>query len=52
VPEADAAIIRPSALPHGIGLYLKAWAPKPGTYSAASLSMEINLVQATPQCTG
>jgi hypothetical protein len=52
VPEADAAIIRPSALPHGIGLYLKAWAPNPGTYSAASLSMEINLVQATPQCTG
>lgn len=29
VPEADAAIIRPSALPHGIGLYLKAWAPDP-----------------------
>jgi len=52
VPEADAAIIRPSALPHGIGLYLKAWAPKPGTHSAVSLSMEINLVQATPHCTG
>ncbi len=52
VPEADAAIIRPSALPHGIGLYLKAWAANPGTHSAASLSMEINLVQATPQCTG
>jgi hypothetical protein len=52
VPEADAAIIRPSALPHGIGLYLKAWAPNPGTRSAATLSMEINLVQATPRCTG
>jgi hypothetical protein len=52
VPEADAAIIRPSALPHGIGLYLKAWAPNPGTHSAVSLSMEINLVQATRQCTG
>ncbi len=52
VPEADAAIIRPSALPHGIGLYLKAWAPNPGTHSAASLSMEINLVQATHRCTG
>ena len=52
VPEADAAIIRPSALPHGIGLYLKAWAPNPGTHSAASLSMEINLVQAAPHCTG
>jgi hypothetical protein len=52
VPEADAAIIRPSALPHGVGLYLKAWAPNPGTHSAATLSMEINLVQATPHCTG
>ena len=52
VPEADAAILRPSALPHGTGLYLKAWAPKPGTHPAATLSMEINLVQATPHCTG
>jgi hypothetical protein len=52
VPEADAAIIRPSALPHGIGLYLKAWAPNPGTRPGISLSMEINLVQATPHCTG
>jgi hypothetical protein len=52
VPEADAAIIRPSALPHGIGLYLKAWAPNPGRHPAATLSMEINLVEATPHCTG
>jgi hypothetical protein len=52
VPGNDAFIFRPSAIPHGIGLYLKAWAPKPGTKSAATLSMEINLVQATHRCTG
>lgn len=52
VPSSDAVILRKSVMPHGIGLYLKAWAPKPGTQSAASLSMEIDLVQATPQCTG
>lgn len=52
VPGSDAFIFRPSAIPDGIGLYLKAWAPKPGTHSAATLSMEINLVQASPGCTG
>jgi len=52
VPNDEAVILRPSAIPHGIGLSLKAWAPKPGTRSAASLSMEIDPVQATPQCTG
>ncbi len=52
VPSADAVILRSSAIPHGLGMYLKAWAPKPGTQSAASLVMETGLVQATPQCTG
>jgi hypothetical protein len=52
VPSADAVILRSSAIPHGLGMYLKAWAPKPGTQSAASLGMETDLVQATPQCTG
>ena len=52
VPEADAFIFRPSAIPDGVGLYLKAWAPKPGTHPAATLSMEINLVQASHRCTG
>lgn len=52
VPNDDAVILRPSAIPHGIGLSMKAWAPNPGTQSAASLSMEIDPVQATPQCTG
>ena len=35
-----------------IGLCLKAWAASPGTSSGAYLSLQINLVQATPQCTG
>jgi hypothetical protein len=41
--------IRPSAIPHGIGLYLKAWAAS-GNFGG--LSLQIDLVQATPQCTG
>ena len=44
--------IRPSAIRHGIGLYVKAWAASPGTHSGAYLSLQIDLVQATPQCTG
>ncbi len=52
VPSDDAVILRPSAIPHGIGLSMKAWAPNPGVQSAASLSIEMDLVQATPQCTG
>jgi hypothetical protein len=52
VPNADAVIFRRSAIKHGLGLSLKAWAPKPGTHPAATLSMEMDLVQATPQCTG
>ena len=44
--------IRPSAIRHGIGLYVKAWAASPGTRSGAYLSLQIDLVQATPQCTG
>lgn len=52
VPSGVAVLLRPSVIPHGLGLYLKAWAPKPGRQPAASLSMETGLVQATPQCTG
>lgn len=51
VPSGVAVLLRPSLIPHGLGLYLKAWAPKPGTQSPASLSMETALFQATPQCT-
>ena len=53
LPTRGVAVnIRPSAIPHGIGLYLKAWAASPGTQSGAVLSLQIDLVQATPQCTG
>jgi hypothetical protein len=38
--------IRPSAIPHGIGLYLKAWAASPG--ANGGLSLQTDLVQATP----
>jgi hypothetical protein len=44
--------IRPSAFPHGIGLFLEAWAASPGTQSGRFLTMQTNLVQATPECTG
>jgi hypothetical protein len=52
VPSADAVILRSSAIPNGLGMYLKAWASKPGTKSSAGLVLETDLVQATPQCTG
>jgi hypothetical protein len=52
-PAGGVAVnIRPSAIPHGIGLYLKAWAASPGTQSGEFLSLQIDLVQATPGCTG
>ncbi len=52
VPSGVAFIFSPSAFPHGIGLYLKAWAPSPGQQGSASLSVQTDLVQASPQCTG
>lgn len=53
LPVGGVAVnIRPSAIPHGIGLYLKAWAASPGTQSGQALSLQIDLVQATPRCTG
>jgi hypothetical protein len=47
VARGVAVSIRPSAIPRGIGLYLKAWTASPG-----ALSLQIDLVQASPQCTG
>jgi hypothetical protein len=44
--------IRPSAIPHGIGLFVKAWAASPGTGSGPVLSMDTGLVLVSPQCTG
>jgi hypothetical protein len=53
LPVGGVAVnIRPAAIPHGIGLYLKAWAASPGTHSGPALSLQVDLVQATPQCTG
>jgi hypothetical protein len=53
LPVGSVAVnIRPSAIPHGIGLYVKAWAASPGTQSGPYLDLQIDLVQATPQCTG
>jgi len=52
-PTGGVAVnIRPSAIRRGIGLYLKAWAASPGTSSGAYLSLQIDLVRATPRCTG
>jgi hypothetical protein len=45
-------VIRPSAIPHGIGLFIKAWAVTPGTHNGPYLSMDTGLVQVSPQCTG
>ena len=33
-------------------MYLKAWARTPGTQSGAYLTLQADLVQATPTCTG
>jgi hypothetical protein len=44
--------IRPSAIPHRIGLFLEAWVASPGTQSGRFLTMQTDLVQATPKCTG
>jgi hypothetical protein len=53
LPTRGVAVnIRPSAIPHAIGLYLKAWAAKPGTQNGAYLSLQIDLVRATHRCTG
>jgi hypothetical protein len=53
LPVGGVAVnIRPAAIPHGIGLYVKAWAASPGAPSGPNLSLQIDLVQATPRCTG
>jgi hypothetical protein len=50
LPTGGVAVnIRPSAIPHEIGLYVKAWA---ANGNSGGLSLQIDLVQATPQCTG
>lgn len=51
-PEASAVLIlRPSAIPHGIGLSLIAWVASTQG-SGPALSLEANLVLVTSRCTG
>jgi hypothetical protein len=52
-PLADVAInFRPSAIPRGIGVFLEAWAAPPGTSNGPYLTVQTDLVQVSPQCTG
>jgi hypothetical protein len=44
--------IRPAAIPHGIGLFIEAWAASPGTRSGQYLSMQTELVLTSHSCTG
>ena len=45
-------IIRPSAIPHGIGLFIEAYAASPGSQAGEAFAMQTDLVQASPRCTG
>jgi hypothetical protein len=52
-PLAGVAItFRPSAIPPGIGVFLEAWTASPGTSNGPYLSLQVDLVQVSPQCTG
>lgn len=52
-PSAGVAItFRPSAIPPGIGVFLEAWAASPGTSNGPYLSLQVDLVRVSPQCTG
>jgi len=52
-PVASVAItFRPAAIPPGIGVFLEAWAASPGTSNGPYLSLQVDLVQVSPQCTG
>jgi hypothetical protein len=50
-PSDAVILIRPSAVPDGIGLSIYAWAAPAGTQGDI-LSVETGLVQASPGCTG
>jgi hypothetical protein len=54
IPSGGAVvlIIRPAAIPPGIGLYLEAWAAGPGGQAGPVLSLQTDLVLASPSCTG
>lgn len=44
-------LIRPSAMPRHIGLFIEAWAA-PGSDTHPALSLQVDLVVASPRCTG
>ena len=53
LPVGGVAVnFRPSAIPPGIGVFLKAWVASPGTSNGPYLSLQVELVQVSPQCTG
>ena len=47
-----ALTINSSAIPPGIGVFIKAFAASPGTENGPIFSMENDLVMTSPQCTG
>jgi hypothetical protein len=51
-PGSIVLMIRPSAIPHGIGLFIEAYAASPGSQSGQGFAMQTDLVQASQQCTG
>lgn len=45
-------VIHPSAIPAGIGVFIKAFAAADGTKNGPVLALQTDLVQTSPQCTG
>jgi hypothetical protein len=50
-PNSVVLVIHPSAIPAGIGLFIKAFAASPGT-TGSGFALQTDLVQASPLCTG
>jgi hypothetical protein len=51
-PGRAVLIIRPSAIPSGIGLFIEAWAARSGLRSGTLFDLQTDLVQASRPCTG
>jgi hypothetical protein len=51
-PNSAILVINPSAIPARIGLFIEAFAASPGTTTGEVFSLQTNLVQASPPCTG
>ncbi|HMG61579.1 MAG TPA: hypothetical protein VK599_01395 [Streptosporangiaceae bacterium] len=50
-PVGGTLAIRPSAIPHGLGVFVEAYAA-PGTAGAGNNAIQTDLELASPQCTG